>query len=127
MSYNFYCKHDIKLFNEYSNIIVFFVGVVKMSQMGYSYLTVFGAWKILIWRNFGHLRRKFGQFLTKIDCFESFDLQLPNAAINLPNFLMWELFLWSSLRKSYSICLENSDLAKFWPFKTKIWPVFDQN
>ena len=36
--------------------------------------------------------------------------------------MVWKLFLWSSLRKSYSICLENSDLAKFWSFKAKIWP-----
>ena len=46
------------------------------------------------------------------------------AAINLPNLLAWKLFLVSSLRKSYSICRENSDMAKFWPFKTKIWPFF---
>ena len=31
--------------------------------------------------------------------------------------MVWKLFLWSSLRKSYSICPENSDLAKLWPFK----------
>ena len=41
--------------------------------------------------------------------------------------LVWKLFLLSSLSKSYSICLENSDLEKFWPFKTKIWPFFGQN
>ena len=41
--------------------------------------------------------------------------------------MVWKLFLWSSLRKSYSICRENSDMAKFWPFKTKIWPFFGQN
>ena len=41
--------------------------------------------------------------------------------------MVWKLFLWSSLRKSYSICLENSDLAKLWPFKTKIWPFFGKN
>ena len=46
--------------------------------------------------------------------------------MNPLNFV-WKLFLWSSLRKSYSICLENSDMAKFWPFKTKIWPFFGQN
>ena len=28
--------------------------------------------KILIWRNFGHLRPKFGHFLAKIDSVESF-------------------------------------------------------
>ena len=41
--------------------------------------------------------------------------------------MVWKLFLWSSLRKSYSIYLENSDLAKLWPFKTKIWPFFGKN
>ena len=41
--------------------------------------------------------------------------------------MVWKLFLWSSLRKSYSICRENSDMAEFWPFKTKIWPFFWQN
>ena len=41
--------------------------------------------------------------------------------------MVWKLFFWSSLRKSYSICLENSDLAKLWPFKTKIWPFFGKN
>ena len=41
--------------------------------------------------------------------------------------MVWKLFLWSSLRKSYSICLESSDLAKFWPFKTKICAFFGQN
>ena len=41
--------------------------------------------------------------------------------------MVWKLFMWSSLRKSYSICLENSDLAKLWPFKTKIWPFFGKN
>ena len=29
--------------------------------------------------------------------------------------MVWKLFLWSSLRKSYSICRENSGMAKFWP------------
>ena len=38
-----------------------------------------------------------------------------------------EVVLMVFLRKSYSICLENSDLAKFWPLKTKIWPVFGQD
>ena len=37
------------------------------------------AWKILIWRNFGHLRQKFGHFLAKIDSFESFFGPLPEA------------------------------------------------
>ena len=41
--------------------------------------------------------------------------------------LVWKLLLWSSLRKSYSVYRENSDMAKFWPFKTKIWPFFGQN
>ena len=41
-------------------------------------------------------------------------------------FLVLKLFLWSSLRKSYSICLENSDMVNFWPFKSKIWPLFGQ-
>ena len=41
--------------------------------------------------------------------------------------MVWKLFLWSSLRKSYSICLENSDLVNLWPFKTKIWPFFGKN
>ena len=41
--------------------------------------------------------------------------------------MVWKLFLWSSLRKSYSICLENSDLAKLWPFKTDIWLFFGKN
>ena len=41
--------------------------------------------------------------------------------------LVWKLFLWSSLRKSYSICRENSDMVKFWQFKTKIWTLFGQN
>ena len=41
--------------------------------------------------------------------------------------MVWKLFLSSSLRKSYSICLENSDLAKLWPFKTKTWPFFGKN
>ena len=41
--------------------------------------------------------------------------------------MVWKLFLWSSLRKSNSICLENSDLAKLRPFKTKIWPFFGKN
>ena len=41
--------------------------------------------------------------------------------------MVWKSFLWSSLSKSYSICLEISDLARFWPFKTKIWPFFCKN
>ena len=41
--------------------------------------------------------------------------------------LVLKLFLWSSFRKSYSICLENSDMASFWPFKAKIWPFSGQN
>ena len=32
-------------------------------------------------------------------------------------FLVRKIFLWSPLRKSYSICRENSDMAKLWPFK----------
>ena len=32
-------------------------------------------------------------------------------------FLVWNIFLWSPLRKSYSICRENSYMAKLWPFK----------
>ena len=41
--------------------MVFFVEVI-----------LYMAWKFLIWRNFGHLRLKFGHFLAKIDSFESF-------------------------------------------------------
>ena len=41
--------------------------------------------------------------------------------------MVWKLFLWSFLRKSYFICRESSDMAKFWPYKRKIWPVFGQN
>ena len=48
--------------------------------------------------------------------------------MNLPNFFVWKLFLWSSLRKSYSICRENSEMAKIWPFFGKnlanFWPKF---
>ena len=62
--------------------------------------------KILRWPKFGYLWPKFGHFLAKIDSYESF---------------LWKLFLWSSLRKLYFICWENSDMAEFWPFKTKIW------
>ena len=44
------------------------------------------SWKILIWRNFGHLRQKFGQFLAKIDCFESSWRITSKLAMNIPNF-----------------------------------------
>ena len=37
--------------------------------------------------------------------------------------MVWKLFLWSSFRKSYSTCWENSDMAKFGPFKA----IFGQN
>ena len=37
-------------------------------------------------------------------------------------FLVWKLFLWSCLRKSYYIYRENSDMAKFWPFRTQTLP-----
>ena len=83
--------------------------------------------KILIWRKFGHIRPKFGHFSAKIDSFESFLPITSKRRYESTQFLVWKLFLWSSLRKSYSICLENSDLAKLWPYKTKIWPFFGKN
>ena len=81
------------------------------------------AGKILIWRNFVHLR----PFLSKIDIFNSFLPITSKRRYESSQFLVWKLFLWSFLRKSYSICLENSDLAKFWSFKKKIWPFLGQN
>ena len=41
--------------------------------------------------------------------------------------LAWKLFFWSSLRKSYCIYQENSDMAKLWAFnKAKIWPFLSE-
>ena len=87
-------------------------------------------------------KTKFWPFLAKIDCFGSFwpitskrsyessyflelnffEFWLFSGNQSYYVLLVWKLFCCSSFRKSYSICLENSDLAKFWPFKTKIWP-----
>ena len=38
-----------------------------------------------------------------------------------------EVFLMVFCEKIIFYTLENSDMAKFWPFKTKIWPFFGQN
>ena len=74
----------------------------------------FWPFKTKIWPFFGQ-NLQFWKFLT-------YNFQTP-----LRIFLIFgmEVFLWSSLRKSYSICLENSVLAKFWPLM-KIWPFFGQ-
>ena len=42
--------------------------------------------------------------------------------MNLPN--IWYGSCSCGLRKSYSMCLENSNLVKLWPFKMKIWQFF---
>ena len=66
------------------------------------------AWKVLTWQVFGHLRQKFGHFWPKLTVLRVFDLQLPNATMNLPNFwygsyshgLLWEnhtLYAWKIL------------------------------
>ena len=87
----------------------------------------------LLWNNYsvytGKILRwpKFGHFFAKIDSFESFWPINSKRSYESSLFLVWKLFLWSSLRKSYSICRENSYMAKFWPFKTKFWPFFGQN
>ena len=98
------------------------------------------AGKILIWQNFGHLRPTFDRFLPKLTVLRVFDLWFPTTAMNLSNFCVkvlhivlthsWELIILclcrekvaKTLRKSYSICQENSGMAKFWPFNAKIWP-----
>ena len=77
--------------------------------------------EILIWRIFGHGIAKFCPFKAE---FWAYNFQTP-----LRIFLIFgrKLLLRSSLRKSYSICRENSDMVECWPFKTKIWPFFCQN
>ena len=44
------------------------------------------AGKILIWQVYDHLRPKFGNFWPNLTALRVFDLQLPYAVINLPNF-----------------------------------------
>ena len=48
-------------------------------------------------------------------------VKISNAAINFSDFFVQKLLLWSSLRKSYSICQENSSMVKFWQFKSDFW------
>ena len=83
--------------------------------------------EILIWRNFGHLRPKFSLLCPKLTVLRVFDLQFPNTAMKLPNFWNGNCSYGLLWKKTYSICRENSDMAKFWPFKTKIRPFFGQN
>ena len=85
------------------------------------------------------LVRPLGAFLTpkifkippKMVIFKSYWILLKISTLSnlmlLILFLLWKLFLWSSLRKSYSVCRENSDMKEFLPFKTKIWPFFGEN
>ena len=50
--------------------------------------------------------------------------QLPNAAMNLPNF-WYGSCSYGPLSENHTLYAgENSDMAKFWPFKTKIWQCF---
>ena len=92
------------------------------------------ACKILIWRSFGHLRRKFGQFfLTKLTVLRVFDLQFPNAAMNLPNFWYGASLNFESFREtnhtvscwygscSYGPLWENHTL---YTGKILIWRIF---
>ena len=72
-------------------------------------------------------KTKIWPFLAKIDCFESFWLITFKRSYESSYFLVGKFFLCFSLWKSYSICRENSDMAEFWPFKTKIWPFFGEN
>ena len=67
---------------------------------------------------------KIWPFLAKIYSFEGFWPLTSKLRYESPKFLVWKLFLWSSLRKSYSICRENSDMANFLQSETKIWPFF---
>ena len=63
---------------------------------------------------------KIWSFVAKIDSFEGFWPLTSKCRYESSLFLVWKLFLWSFLRKSYSICQENSDMAKFWSWNSKI-------
>ena len=81
------------------------------------------AGKILIWRNLVHLRPFFGQN------WQFWEFLTYNFQTLLWIFLIFgmEVVLMVFFEKIISISLENSDMAKFCPFKTKIWPFFGQN
>ena len=85
------------------------------------------AGKIMIWQKFWPFVAKIWPFLAKIDSFKSLWPITFKHRYNSSSFLAQRLFWWSSLRKSYSICQENSDMAKFWPFKTRILATLCQN
>ena len=92
-------------------------------------------WKLFLWSSlrksysicrensdmaeFWPFKTKIWSFLAKIDSFESFWPITSKRRYESFYFFVWKLFLWSSLRKSYSICRENSDMAKFWPWNSE--------
>ena len=112
---------DLKLPNAAMNLPNFWYGSCSYGPLWENH-TVY-AWKILIWWIFGHLSPKFGHLLGKNDSFERFWPITPKRRYESSSFLVWKLLLSSSLRKSYSICCKNSDMAKFGPFKA----IFGQN
>ena len=75
-----------KIFDMETPLVFFFEKII-----------VYMAGKILTWPKFGHLLLR---PITLKRCYES------------SLFLVWNIFLWSPLRKSYSICRENFDMAK---------------
>ena len=97
-----YLPTYLLLSNAAMNHLYFWYGIFSYGILWENHTLYAG--KILIWRNFDHLSHKF---------------QTP---LWILLFLAWKLFFWSSLRKSYSIRQESSDMAKFWAFKAKIWP-----
>ena len=65
---------------------------------------------------------KNGQIWAKIDNFEHFWPIFPKRRYKFSWFLLWELVLRYSFRKSRCMVRENSEMAKIWPFVAKIWP-----
>ena len=63
------------------------------------------AWDILFWQNFGHLRRKFGNFLAKIDCFESFWTITSKHSYESSLFLVWNFFEFWLFPGTQSYCV----------------------
>ena len=83
--------------------------------------------KILIWRNFGHLRPKFGHFFGQ-NC-QFWEFLTYNYQTRLWIFLIYgmEVVLVVFFEEIILYMPGKFYLAKLWPFKTKIWPFFGKN
>ena len=80
---------------------------------------------LFVYHHFSALRSSFFMFI--FIWTPPRDLSIVLISLEYSLFLLWKLFLWSSFRKSHSICWKNSDIAKFGPKNWLFWEFLTYN